>query len=169
MNAASAICYASHADKRARFPSETVRAILAGARRAARERADLLTGWLDANGVLILPRHSVAQLAALHAAARAGRYVAPQPLHCDVAQDVAETIARGGDCDQWAMVILACARLLDMPAWLVAAGDTADPYRHVWCQVRAGGRWWDVDPKGTPEGLEFGQRATFDVAHSWPL
>jgi len=169
MNASDAICYVSLGDKRRRFPVETVKMILSGARRAAREDRQRLAQWLDGSGALDLPDRSLEQLAAMHQAARAGRYVPAAPLHCDLARGVGETLDNGGDCDQWAVVLLAALKLLEYPAYLVAGGDASDPYRHVWVRARAGGRWWDLDPKGSQAGMDFGHSADFERAQSWPL
>ena len=150
------ICYASQSEKRQKWPLETLPAIFKAARHATRNphaRAQL-QAWMQS--------HGVATAEDLHNAARAGRYVAtPEPRrHCDPIQPVARTIAHGGDCDQWAAVLLAGLAVLGFDRlWLISVGDEADPYRHVAVMLHAEDRYWRLDPKADQQGVDFNQRA----------
>ncbi len=151
-------CYTSQADKRRRYPVETVPAILAAAQRGARDldQRRALVAWMQANNA------NTAE--ALHDAARAGTYRQSDRDECDPIQEVSETIANGGDCDQWAAVIMAGLRVLGFArVYLVTAGDEADPYRHAAVEFFAGGRMWLCDPKADQTGHPFNTRA--DMPH----
>lgn len=155
------VCYSSNEDKRRRWPAETLPAIFQAARDAIHrpEQRQALTRWMQARGIRTAQD--------LHNACRAGRYK-PSPRlkrHCDPIQPVSVTIERGGDCDQWAAVVLAGLRLLglgdraDEALYLVSVGDDADPYRHVRVCLKAEGRYWQLDPKPNQDGAPFDVRA----------
>jgi hypothetical protein len=154
-------CYSSEAEKRSVWPVETAPAILACASRAVNvlHERQAIVAWLRKNGI-----HTAADL---HDACRRGRYMEPPKgvRHCDPIQPVPMTMAHGGDCDQWAAVVMAGLRVLGLAdIWLVAVGDPADPYRHAFTVCRSADRYWILDPKPDQEGVEFNVRAD-----SYPL
>ncbi len=135
-------CYGSFADKAAKYPG-VVREIV--------EKAQA--------GVPFVP--AFANLLALHEWARAGRYVPElddlgNPSRCDDVQAVPKTLAQGGDCDDWAVVILAGAMRAGWQARIVTGGDPQDPARHVWVEIHDGTRWVPLDAKGSQPGRALG-------------
>lgn len=154
--AATGACYKSYADKRERWPRVTLPAIFAAARHAFNDvgERNALRRWMQGHGI------STAEQ--LHEAARKGRYVpTPDPLrHCDPIQPVNFTARHGGDCDQWAAVLLAGLRCLGFEnMFLVATGDETDPYRHACAVVEHRGRYYRLDPKADQQGAAFNERA----------
>lgn len=146
------VCYSNHAEKRDLFSRVVVPGILVRARAGSRSR--ILTNWLRANQVTQAPR-GMAQLNMLHQAARAGRYV-PAPGGCDSLLDVSTVIQSGGDCDNWAAVLLAALLRLNYgPVRLSSFGDATDPHRHVAVSVWWAGGWRYLDAKGDQRGAEF--------------
>lgn len=163
MNVAS--CYSNAEEKRRKFPAVVIPALFDEAARGAHDRA--LIQWLAATGVADAPR-GLPQLAALHEAARAGLYVPSRPANCDPPQPVDWTLARGGDCDQWAAVILAALRHLGYPASLWTFGDGADNFQHVAAAALWGARWRVMDAKGDARGLDFAQiDPSYPVVSTW--
>ncbi len=91
----------------------------------------------------------------LHELARRGRYVYYREA-CDRINPPEQTIVGGGDCDQWAVVIATAAYMMGFPAvYLVTAGDSVDPYQHVYTEVHGTDGVWTLDPKGDQEGQPF--------------
>lgn len=155
-----AVCYEDHADKRDRWPRETLPAIFNAARAAVHTLAERqkLTRWMHA--------HGIATAEELHEVVRAAPYVSSKRRECDPIQPVSHTIERGGDCDQWAAVILAALRLLGFESlYLVAVGDALDPYQHACVILHANdrgdpqARYWRLDPKPDQRGVPFNQRS----------
>ena len=144
-------CYASTADKLQKFP-----AVIGQIYDLAAAGIDdpILFHWLLAAGAADV--RGLAALTAMHDAARAGAYVTPAQMNCDPPQTVAHTILNGGDCDQWAAVLLAGAAALGIRAELLTFGDDADPYQHVAICAQLDGEWYALDPKGDRAGLPFG-------------
>jgi hypothetical protein len=143
------ICYASFEEKRRKWPHETAPAILREARRAAESpdtRARLIR-WMRENGIR--------SAESLHNQVARMAYVpTPEPRrHCDPIQRVEHTLQAGGDCDQWAAVVMACLRILNhrWKIFLVATGDARDPYRHAATVFHHTGRWYRLDPHPGPE------------------
>ena len=116
--------------------------------------------WLDLAGVrpYTSPRLRLGDAEALrrlHDLARQGRYfyILEQ---CDRINPPEQTIVGGGDCDQWAVVIATAAYMMGYPAaYLVAAGDQADPFQHVYTEVEGTAGVWILDPKGDQAGEDF--------------
>lgn len=145
--------YQTLADKTALFPALIVPATLAAARAGAQSPA--LAAWLECNRVTLAP-WGMAQAMAIHEAARAGLYRPTVPTNCDVVQAVETTLRRGGDCDQWAAVVLAALAMLGYPdCQLATFGDDRDPYQHVAVLANVGNQYAVLDPKGDQQGREF--------------
>lgn len=145
------ICYLSFDDKLHVFPRVTVPMIFAAAAEGTNSPA--LLEWLDQGGVLDAPVGLV-QLRALHQLARSGRYV-PGPRGCDQILDTSTVIEEGGDCDNWAAVVLAALRTLGYPSRLSAFGDALDPHEHVTAAAWFGGAWRYLDAKPDQGGSDF--------------
>jgi transglutaminase-like putative cysteine protease len=100
------------------------------------------------------PRTQAANLLAfVHAAFR----YRPDPGGVEVFQDVRETIANGGDCEDLATLFVALARLLGLEArvvWLDQQIHGA-ALNHVFAQVLVDGRWLDVE--ASIAGSELGE------------
>lgn len=146
-------CYSTPQDKAALFPAVVIPGIFAAARAGAND--PVLRAWLENVGLDTTPR-GLPQLLLLHALARAGTYRPAVPHNCDPQQPVAETILHGGDCDQWAAVVLAALLVLGYPGRVITFGDDADRFRHVATAARFDGTWFFLDPKGDAAGLDFG-------------
>jgi hypothetical protein len=135
-------CYESFADKAAQYPG-VVREIV--------EKASA--------GIPFVP--AFPDLLSLHEWARRGRYVPElddlgNPSRCDIVQAVPKTLRQGGDCDDWAVVILAGAMRAGWSARVVTGGDPQDPARHVWVEIFDGTRWVPLDAKGSQPGRALG-------------
>lgn len=158
----TAICYNSDAHKAQRFNAETLPAIaqqIAATLDDKREREHLKL-WLGFNKVISGSR-GPAMLSRLHQAARAGVYKSNPQAHCDTVQTVRKTITDGGDCDQWAAVIIAALWLTGSTrAYLVSVGSIADPVKHVATAASLNGTdLYYFDPKPNQDGTAFNQRA----------
>lgn len=149
------IHYASLDDKRQRFMTDTVDAVFAAAEHAL--QSPRFRAW-----ALALP----GDLPGLHEAVRRQRYV-PEDGPRDLVQEAEHTLRQGGDCEDWAVVLLAALKLKGYDPEFIVAGDDLDPARHVF--VRAAGRV--LDPKGSQGGRPFGQHASWPRlrSFSWPL
>ncbi len=103
-------------------------------------------------------RHSDRETAQrLHELVRRGRYIY-YPEACDRINPPEQTIVGGGDCDQWAVVVAVAAYLIGFPAvYLVTAGDSVDPFQHVYTEVHGTAGAWILDPKGNQEGEPFNE------------
>lgn len=161
------VCYTSFPGKRRDFVKRTVPTILKAARHSAQTQRAELIAWMDRNGVLSIGEGPM--LEALHDAARRGRYVETQPGHCDVVQDALATIEHGGDCDQWAVVLLACCALLDVRANLVSFGDDSDPHQHVAVVAELYDSAFVLDPKGNQYGAGFNEWPRQELTGGWKL
>jgi len=158
-------CYTDSHDKRRRFPSVIIPGIYDEAARSARD--PFLAEWLQGAGVADAPP-GPAQLFALHELARAGSYAEPAQFNCDPLQAVSTTIAEGGDCDQWAMVLLAALAILGYEARLMTFGDEADRFQHVCIAAKWDRRWHILDPKGDPKGLDFNDHdGSYLIVEAW--
>lgn len=158
-------CYRTPAEKAALFPAVVIPGIFAEARRA--EFDPVLHYWLESVGMASTPR-GLPQLLLLHALARAGIYKPAWPHNCDPMQPAGETILNGGDCDQWAAVLIAALAVLGYPARVITFGDQADRFRHVATAARWNGTWFFLDPKGDAVGLDFGLiDDTFTTWEAW--
>lgn len=147
-------CYTSYADKLRRYPAQVVPAILAAAKRGANQvdQRRALVAWMQANDVQTAED--------LHEAARRGTYKHSARPECDPIQEVAQTIAHGGDCDQWAAVVMAGLLVLGFTrVWLTTTGDERDPYQHAAVEFFAAGQQWTLDPKFDQPGAPFNTRA----------
>jgi len=143
-------CYATAKDKRIKFVESTIPMIFKMAwhgRNDARE-------WLQKFGIENVP-YGVPQLRALHDLTRQGRYVLPEQYNCDPPQLVADTIAYGGDCDQWASVTMAGMWIMGFSPVLVTFGDESDKFQHVATATFFNFHWFLIDPKGSSEGRDF--------------
>lgn len=149
---APAVCYRDFAAKREAYPRDVIPFIFGSASDACVNSA-ALTEWLSDNALFTYPR-GLDQLAALHEAARAGKYrKAAQP--CDTLQPVEVTLEQGAPCSGWACVVGAALTALGYAWRLATAGDELDPYRHVYVQAFYAGKWYTLDPKGSQKGQAF--------------
>jgi hypothetical protein len=160
-----ATCYQTPDDKRRIFPTLVIPTIYNLAALGVNDPT--LHDWLQGAGVDRLTP-GLGQLLALHELARAGLYRSPWAINCDPPQAVAVTITQGGDCDQWATVLLAATKLFGYRARLVTFGDRNDRFQHVAVAVAQGGKWYNLDPKGDPAGLDFNRiDGNYLVFESW--
>lgn len=162
------VCYNTYPEKRRLFAKQTAPAIIRAARQSAQHERDYIAAWLDSHGVL-KPDTPWDQLARLHNAARRGKYVPHDPDHCDSVQTAQRTIEHGGDCDQWAHVLLACCLLLGIRAVLVSFGDGQDPYQHAAVVAEIGQAAIVLDPKGSQRGADFNEWPDMDLTAGWRL
>lgn len=166
------IRYLSHADKAEKWPNATLPAIILSAREAvvAGQASPALYSWLSRKG--LVPQRRVLPLlteviARLHNAARGGRYVeeiGPK----DHVQAVERTLHQGGDCEDWAAVLVAVALLWGAPVRIVTSGEPHDHFLHVYAEIRDhAGIWHTLDPKGSPEGVAFDFRSERNPVRRW--
>jgi len=156
MKLASNICYTSHDQKRSDYRAKMVPRMFVAARRAAASAPKQLTNWLKRYGLSLGKRDAtVRDLRLLHHAARGGRYVMVYPLNCDTIQPVEQTLARGGDCDHWAIVVMAVLSSWGVEFALACAGDELDPFQHAYVRAQVGGVWYTLDPKPDQRGEPF--------------
>jgi hypothetical protein len=164
------VCYVDQRDKRRRFVLETVPAILANAERHVREEEQVIGRWMLEHGVFD-HGNPWDQLGFLHEAARKGRYVRTRPLRCDRTQSASKTLADGGDCDQWASLLLAACRILGIRASLCAFGDPleseGDPYQHVATVAEFNRAVAIMDPKGNQAGASFNEWPALTLTGAW--
>lgn len=146
-------CYLTRADKAAKFPAVVIPALFAQAQ--AESDDPTLLWWLRAGTVLDYdpgPR----QLEVLHDLARAGRYSPPAAWHCDPHRAVADTVLYGGDCDQWAAVVMAALCRIGYSYGLYTFGQPfGDEFQHVAPAAEFGLRWYLLDAKGDQAGNPF--------------
>lgn len=141
------VLYGSRADKQVRYVDSTIPLIYAEAARAVLPN---------------LPRDA----RAIHDWARAGKYL-PENISGDEVRTAAEVLEGGGDCDDWASLLVAAYGRAGFPVQLVTAGDESDNFEHVYVQVFDGGRWIVSDPKGSQRGHAFGEETRFPVRRVW--
>lgn len=166
------VCYTSLADKRERYASETIPAIIDAAGIAVRDpsQSQILRNWLVRSGVSHDARSGSRALLALHCAVRNAPYRSFDRVGCDHVQSVPQTLARGGDCDNWAAVMIAAATLMGFhDIRLLTTGDEADPFRHVAVAVHDDGVPYLLDPKYRPDSKTlFNTRAdAYPLAQLW--
>jgi len=163
------LCYASYDQKRADYPGVVIPRLVELAFKAAKRKPVELRTWLAGFG-LDLDRSgaTVRELSLLHHAARGGRYRVNYPLHCERFQPVETTLAEGGDCDQWAVVLMAVLFAWGVPVTFVGAGDDLDPFQHVYVRAYANG-WYTLDPKPDQRGEEFDQTTFAQTTVLFPL
>lgn len=143
-------CYETPEEKRRNFPTVTIPAIF----EMAYAGRDVVLDWLRAYGIEDVPS-GIPQLIALHDLTRQGKYVTPEKMNCDPPQAVALTIRIGGDCDQWASVLIAGMWALGFEPVLVTFGDNSDHFQHVAVATYFGMSWHLLDPKGDALGMDF--------------
>jgi hypothetical protein len=153
---AAQTCYTTVTGKNRKFPREHAPKILQSARSQAKNERELLLAWMGEHRVNAV-NNRLDELIRLHRAARLGTYKETRPMNCDRTQSAKTTITRGGDCDQWAAVLLACLLLLGhQEFYLVAFGTPgADEFEHVAVMAMIGERAYLLDPKGSQAGAEF--------------
>lgn len=139
--------YASHADKAWKYVHRTLPAVVGE--------------FLRARGLRLAG--SGADARDLHRWAQAGRYV-DDPGPRDEIRPVAQTLREGGDCEDWAAVLLAALHQAGRPARIVTAGDARDNFLHIYVETLQDGRWQPMDPKGSQSGRAFGS----DL-HGYPI
>jgi hypothetical protein len=166
-----AICYVSLAHKLDAYPRETLPRIMRRAEAATGDGAELLAldEWLPRAGLTLETVPQVRDLVALHELAREGVYRRPKNKRCDPIRFPSHTLANGGDCDQWATVLLAVLWSWGLPAWLVTSGDDRDPYRHVYVETELDGAVYILDPKGSQVGSDFDVRSPHELHTRWQL
>lgn len=139
--------YKSHEHKARVYVAETLPAIFRAAFEPSVESQNALERWMKQN---ITGSHKSLQLVQLHDAARAGKYVA-ENLPQDEIRTIAQTLTMGGDCEDWAVVLIAACRELGISAKVATSGDANDNFLHVY--IRALG--FVLDPKGSQLGVAF--------------
>lgn len=160
--------YSSRADKAQRYQAETIPAMFAA---AADERDQgnglrLLETMLRAR---ITTASKLAQLMQLHSFIRAGVY---QPEHGprDEIRSIRHTLLHGGDCDDWAPVLLAACRLLGVNCALETSGYAWDPFAHVYAVALFDGQAIVLDPKGSQLGVDFNRHSENNpVRRRWEI
>ncbi len=151
-------CYSNFADKRKRYPSETLPAMARATRNAVNNatEAAYLLNWL---GEIINLARGKNQLELLHELVRSGSYLMPAELACDPIQMPGATIVNGGDCDQWAVVLATALHLLGYSEiYFVSVGTAIDPAKHLAVAVDFGEQFY-LDPKPHQRGVDFNQRS----------
>ncbi len=151
MNTAPTVCYLSLADKARRYVAETIPLVFAQA--------------VNGMAASVTPAPS---LAAIHDTIRRGVYV-KEDGPCDEVRPVTQTLADGGDCEDWAAVLLSWLMAAGVAALLVTAGDKDDNFRHVYVLAADNTGWHVLDPKGSQKGLPFGREADFAVRRYWQM
>lgn len=124
------------------------------------ESQEALGRWMDSH---ITAKRKSFQLRQLHDAARAGKYVA-ENLPQDEIRTIAQTLAVGGDCEDWAAVLVAACRELGIPAQIATSGNAQDNFLHVY--IIAYG--FVLDPKGSQVGVDFNSHSeNYPVQRFW--
>lgn len=165
------ICYASFADKAQRYVRETLPAVLAAAADAPGHQ--VFDNWFRRNVSARALAEPLTRLKQLHDAVRAGRYVPEldargNDLACDVVRYTETTIRAGGDCEDWAAVLLAGAAIVADGALLVTSGEPHDNFLHICVAALLGGRLYLLDPKGDEFGAPFNSRGeSYSVVRYW--
>jgi len=166
-----AICYLSFPDKADKYVRLTLPAVFDAAADAQGLR--VFDNWFQQN---VQPRalaDALERAKQLHDAARAGAYVeerdgAGNDLPCDVVRSLATTIRAGGDCEDWAAVLLAGLAFIGLPALLVTSGEPHDSFLHICAATWIDGRLYLLDPKGDHYGAPFNVRSeTYSVRRYW--
>lgn len=165
------ICYASFPDKALKYVAQTLPAVYAAAGDAPSD--PVFDNWFHRN---IAPRSmatALQRLQQLHRAVRNGRYVeeldaSGRDVPCDAVRTLRETLLHGGDCEDWAAVLLAGAGMIGVRAWLVTSGETHDNYLHICAAAEVGNTLLLLDPKGDSYGAPFNVRSeTYGVRRYW--
>lgn len=165
------ICYASFADKARRYPAETLPAVLAAAAQAPGH--PVFDNWFHRAVSARALADPVTRLRQLHDAVRAGAYVPEldargNDLACDVVRFTQTTIRAGGDCEDWAAVLLAGTAIIADGALLVTSGETHDNFLHIAVAAMLGGRLYLLDPKGDEFGAPFDTRGeSYGIRRYW--
>jgi hypothetical protein len=166
------INYLNLADKAQKWPNATLPEIILSARDAVAggQANPALFSWLSRMGLVpqkrVLPLQTMT-LAKLHNAARAGRYVEEIGPRDEV-QAVEKTLSHGGDCEDWAAVLVAVALLWGANVRIVTSGAEIDNFYHVYAEIQdSGGVWHTLDPKGCPEGAAFDFRSEQYPVRRW--
>ncbi len=177
--------YTSNTDKARKYVEQTIPEIFWAATSAARKKSEsrhfakvhhVLVMWLGHIGLGEVLRGLVPvadlHLAQLHEAVRGRKYLAEDESEGaqDCVQDVGQTLVYGGDCEDYAAVLLAaCWALGVRSAVLVTAGSRQDHFEHVRVEVLLG-RWFVLDPKGDQQGAPFDVAdGEFEVIRRWVL
>lgn len=104
----------------------------------------------------------------IHERVRTGRYVRIDgPRDCLI--PVEQVLREGGDCDNWAAVQLVMAWESGIPVRLVTAGSTRDAYEHIYVEMFDSGRWVASNPKGSQQGMDYGQHPPYSVYRRWAI
>jgi hypothetical protein len=137
------VLYGSRADKQQIYVSHTIPLM-----------------WAESDRAVLpaLPRDA----RAIHDWARAGKYT-PENIPGDEVRTAQEILEGGGDCDDWASLLLAAYSRAGYDVRLVTAGDDGDNFEHVYVEVFTGGQWVPSDPKGSQRGHAFGVESVFPV------
>lgn len=152
------ICYSSFEDKRQRYQAQTLPAVLA-------EAHEPLTATSRAfYAVALGVGQHVDRLRNLHDTVRAARYIAERDVsgdlaNCDQVRSIHDTIVNGGDCEDWAAVLLRGCKLIGVPAYIVTSGEHHDPFMHVSVAAVVADRLYLLDPKGDQQGAPFNVRS----------
>lgn len=164
----SAFCYHDFADKREKYVADVIPAIFTHAHRA-------LPLWQAHT----IPVANEDTLIRLHERMRELPYIGedeafelskfcPEAKAIDVVQKVEDTLAEGGDCEDFAAVLLSALWAWGIPASLETAGDELDPFRHVRALAAVENRVFILDPRPHELGMDFNERwGSFDVIQTW--
>ncbi len=156
-------CYETPEDKAAKFPTITIPSIFDMARVGRVSAGE----WVLQHNLHMIEQGEI-QLEALHELLRRGKYATPAGYNCDYPQSVAVTIAKGGDCDQWASVALAALYVLGYKARLVTFGDKQDRFQHVAVVALWDFKSYLLDAKGDQAGQAFNDwNNGYDVWETW--
>lgn len=145
------VAYDSYEHKAKAYFDQTLPAIFRAAFEPTYESQKALDRWMREE---VTASRKSFQLRELHEAARAGKYVA-ENLPQDEIRTMLQTLRMGGDCEDYAAVLLAGCRLMGVKAKLVTSGDSQDNFLHVF--VTANG--YILDPKGSQAGADFNKRS----------
>lgn len=156
------ICYSSFRDKRQRYQEQTLPVVLAEAHEPLTATARAF--FAQAVGIGAPSNHPVDRLRNLHDTVRAAAYVAERDgsgelVNCDQVRSIHDTIVNGGDCEDWAAVLLRGCKLVGVPAYIVTSGEHHDPFMHVSVAAIVADRLYLLDPKGDQQGAPFNVRS----------
>ena len=167
MRRKTTICYASFPDKRQRYQAQTLPVILAEASEPLTVAAREFLARALGNGAV------VDRLRSLHDTVRAARYIDERDAsgdlsNCDHVRGIHETVTQGGDCEDWAAVLLRGCKLIGVPAYAVTSGEHHDPFMHVSVAAIVGNQLYLLDPKGDQQGAPFNVRSErYPVRRFW--
>lgn len=144
------VFYESHAQKAADYVEVVIPAIFEMAFNPSAVSEQQFEFWIEQ--FLNSNDTKYNRLLSIHNMVRREKYV-PENLPQDEIRTMAQTLLYGGDCEDFAAVLLAAIARAGVSGVLVTSGDALDNFKHVY--VEAGG--YILDPKGSQEGVPFNQ------------